>query len=63
MCTRSSQHEVLTSAEWIGAYWPAPATLPQHLTEIGSVSACTRRQQYALPDQRAIECSLANTGR
>ena len=26
------------------AYWPRPATLAQHLTDIGSVSACNRRQ-------------------
>ena len=31
------EHEVLTRAEWI------------HLKDIGSVSACTCRQQYALP--------------
>ena len=26
--------------------WPAPVTLAQHLTDIGLVSACNRRQQY-----------------
>ena len=33
---------------WLGlnGYWPAPTTLAQHLTGIGSVSACIRRQQY-----------------
>ena len=34
--------------------WPAPATLAQHLTNIGSMSACTRRQQYALPDPQLL---------
>ena len=28
----------------LNAYWPGPATLAQHLTDIGSVSACNRRQ-------------------
>ena len=27
----------------LNAYWPAPATLAQHSTDIGSVSACDRR--------------------
>ena len=36
------QHEVLTRTE----YWPAPATLAQHSTDIGSVSACNSRQHY-----------------
>ena len=40
-------------------YWPAPTMLAQHLTNIGSVSACTRRQQYALPSRWAsIEPAL-----
>ena len=41
----------------LNGYWPAPATLAQHLTDIGSVLARNRRQQYALSDQRAIERS------
>ena len=39
---------------WIGlnGYWPPPATLAQLLTNIGSLSACNRRQQYyAIPGQ------------
>ena len=45
---------------WLGlnAYWPAPATLAQHLTDTGSVSSCNCRQQYAIPDQLLF---LANT--
>ena len=39
MFTRSRQHEVLTRAEWILAS-------TQHLTDIESVSACNRRQQF-----------------
>ena len=31
---RYQQNKVLTRTEWI--YWPAPATLTQHLTDIGS---------------------------
>ena len=31
--------------------------LAKHLTDIGSVLACTLRQQYTLPDQSAIERS------
>ena len=57
MCMHSHHHEVLTRAEWI------LATLAQHLTDVGSVSASNCRQQYALPDQRAIERSPANTRR
>ena len=36
----------------LNGYWQAPATLAQYVTDIGSVSACTRRQQHALPDPR-----------
>ena len=42
MCTHSRQHEVLTR---LNEYWPALATLAQHLADIGSVSAWTRRQK------------------
>ena len=34
----------------LNGYWQAPATLAQYVTDIGSVSACTRRHQHALPD-------------
>ena len=40
---RYQQHEVLTIG--LNGYWPAPATLAQHLTDIGSVSVCNHRQQ------------------
>ena len=33
------------------AYWPGPATLAQHLTDIGSVSACNRRQTSCYSQQ------------
>ena len=46
---RYRQHEVLTRDEWILA---STAALAQYLTDIGSVSACTRRQQYALSDSQ-----------
>ena len=38
----------LSMKYWLGlnGYWPALATLAQHLTDIGLVSACNRRQQY-----------------
>ena len=42
MCTKSCQNEVLNG------YWPALATLAQHLASIGSVSACTRQQHAPL---------------
>ena len=58
------QQEVLTRAEWI---LPAPATLAQHLTDIGSVSACTcvsafthHRQQKALS---SVEWLMARAGK
>ena len=40
---KKPQHEV---HEELNGYWPAPASLAQQLTDIGSVSACIRRQQY-----------------
>ena len=47
---------------WLGLnrYWPAPATLAQHSTDIGSVSACTRRQQYVLPDPQPSKHEALN---
>ena len=56
---RHRQHEV---PYWLGlnGYWPAPATLAQHLTDIVSVSACTRRQQYALPDPQPRKHNVLN---
>ena len=42
------EHEVLTRAEWI------------HLTDIGSVSACTLRQQYALTDPQPSKHKALN---
>ena len=48
------QHEVLTI--WLNGYW----TLAQHLTVIGSVSACARHQQYALPDPQPSKHEALN---
>ena len=42
MCTKSCQNEVLNG------YWPALATLAQHLASIGSVKACSRHQHAPL---------------
>ena len=45
---RYRQHADTASMKYwqgLNRYWPAPATLAQHLTDIGSVSACNRRQQ------------------
>ena len=54
MCSHFRQHEVLTRAEWI---------LAQHLTDIGSVSACTlwihHRQQKA---PSSVEWLMARAG-
>ena len=50
---------------WLGlnGYWPATATLAQHLTDIGSLSACTlwthHRQQKALS---SVEWLMAKAG-
>ena len=38
------RHRRRTNINW-PAYWPASTTLAQHLTDIGSVSACNRGQQ------------------
>ena len=40
----------------MNAYRPAPATLAQHLTAIGSVSACNRRQTSCYPQQTQNIC-------
>ena len=46
----------------MNGYWPAPAKLAQHLTDIGFVSACTlwtHHQRKALP---SVEWMLARAG-
>ena len=40
----------------LNAYWPGPATLAQHLTDIGSVSACNRRQTSCYSKQTQNIC-------
>ena len=42
---------------WLGqnGYWPAPATLAQHLTDIGSVSACNRGQCFVFTGLNAAQ--------
>ena len=40
----------------LNAYWPAPATLAQHLTDIGSVSACNHRQTSCYSQQTQNIC-------
>ena len=40
----------------LNAYWPAPATLDQHLTYIGAVSACNRRQTSCYSQQTQNIC-------
>ena len=40
----------------LNAYWPAPATLAPHLTDIGSVSACNRRQTSCFSQQTQNIC-------
>ena len=46
----------------LNGYWPA--SLAQHLTDIGSVSACNRRQQQAigLPDQLLLNVAQQTRG-
>ena len=40
----------------LNAYWPAPETLAQHLSNIGSVSACIRRQTSCYSQQTQNIC-------
>ena len=40
----------------LNAYWPGPATLAQHLTDIGSVSVCNRRQTSCYSKQAQNIC-------
>ena len=40
----------------LNAYWPAPATLAQHLTYIGSVSVCNRRRTSYYSQQTQNIC-------
>ena len=47
-------NEVLIGTECL--YWPAPATLAQHLTNIGSMSACNRRQTSCYSQQTRNIC-------
>ena len=47
-------NEVLIGTECL--YWPSRATLAQHLTDIGSMSACNRRQTSCYSQQTRNIC-------